>query len=602
MDEKDNNTVAQPNVETGEETLNTKVEESVKNTTTPLMAKSPDETLDVEKSLAEEPVAPKESVAPDTINEPEKKKVSKAVVATIILLVILVLVASGVGIWYFFFRTPEGEPQDDQIDITPTSPTASKLALKGNNISDFDLTFLKQNNNSNNIVYSPLSIKYALNMLADAANGNSKTQITNLLGDYKPKAYLNSANRSLANAMFVRTDSTFSNLMKSSYTDTIKTKYNASVVYDSFESPDNANGWVNDETLGIIDDVFNDDNFNAEKDFALVNALAIDMQWNNQLQCTSDGFNNRFNGEDSGISCKHYSVKYAHENYSESISIIEGDADFSKISFNEKDGVVAAEIGASANRYDIIKELGEEYIRETVQKEYEKAVQEDEIDPSDFDLDTYMEELAKNYGTVSESTDFLFYDSNSEKVFAKDLRQYDGTTLQYIGFMPKNESLNNYIENLTSEKLTETIGNLKDVNDIYSYKDGVVTKIYAYIPFFKYDYDMKNLKDNLIGLDIKDVFDVNSADLSNMVDLDKTSDNAYIMDVAHKADIDFSNDGIKAAAVTAIMGGMGAARIWDYAWDVPVEEIDLTFDNPFFFIIRDKTSGEVWFTGAVYNI
>ena len=175
-------------------------------------------------------------------------------------------------------------------------------------------------------------------------------------------------------------------------------------------------------------------------------------------------------------------------------------------------------------------------------------------------------------------------------------------TLQYIGFMPKNESLNKYIENLTSEKLTETIRNLKDVNDIYSYKDGVVTKIYAYIPFFKYDYDMKNLKDDLIGLGIKDVFDVNSADLSNMVDLDKTPDNAYIMDAAHKADIDFSNDGIKAAAVTAIMGGMGAARVWDYAWDVPVEEIDLTFDNPFFFIIRDKVSGEVWFTGAVYNI
>lgn len=41
---------------------------------------------------------------------------------------------------------------------------------------------------------------------------------------------------------------------------------------------------------------------------------------------------------------------------------------------------------------------------------------------------------------------------------------------------------------------------------------------------------------------------------------------------------------------------------FDYEWEVPIEEIDLTFNKPFLFIIRDKTSGEVWFTGAVYNI
>ena len=34
---------------------------------------------------------------------------------------------------------------------------------------------------------------------------------------------------------------------------------------------------------------------------------------------------------------------------------------------------------------------------------------------------------------------------------------------------------------------------------------------------------------------------------------------------------------------------------------VPVEEIDLTFDKPFLFIIRDKETGEVWFAGTVYE-
>ena len=43
------------------------------------------------------------------------------------------------------------------------------------------------------------------------------------------------------------------------------------------------------------------------------------------------------------------------------------------------------------------------------------------------------------------------------------------------------------------------------------------------------------------------------------------------------------------------------AGAFDYLYDVPVEEIDLTFDKPYIFIIRDKDTGEVWFAGTVYN-
>jgi len=31
------------------------------------------------------------------------------------------------------------------------------------------------------------------------------------------------------------------------------------------------------------------------------------------------------------------------------------------------------------------------------------------------------------------------------------------------------------------------------------------------------------------------------------------------------------------------------------------KKIDLTFDNPYMFVIRDKDTGEVWFTGTVYE-
>ena len=82
----------------------------------------------------------------------------------------------------------------------------------------------------------------------------------------------------------------------------------------------------------------------------------------------------------------------------------------------------------------------------------------------------------------------------------------------------------------------------------------------------------------------------------------KNSSGEFISKAIHKANIDFSNDGIKASAVT-VVGGMGSASCptFDYEYEVPVEEIDLTFDKPFMYVIRDKSTGEVWFTGSVYE-
>ena len=80
----------------------------------------------------------------------------------------------------------------------------SDLALKDNKLSDFDLSFLKLENNEKNNVCSPLSVKYALAMLKDGAKGESKKQIENVIGGYKVKKYINSKNTSLANAMFIR--------------------------------------------------------------------------------------------------------------------------------------------------------------------------------------------------------------------------------------------------------------------------------------------------------------------------------------------------------------------------------------------------------------
>ena len=540
----------------------------------------------------------------------QKSKSKSPLIFAIVALLVLAL--GGTGVWYFLLRD-NGKTQpiaEDQHTVEPIDNTQVGK-ISGNELSDFDLSFLRLENNQDNLIYSPLSIKYALAMLSDASAGETKEQIDAVIGDYTPKAYLNSENRSLANGMFVRND--FAQNVKSTYTDTLQNKYYAEVIYDPFTSPDNANQWVEDKTLGIIKNTFDEATVNTDLDYMLVNALAIDMKWKNQLQCAKA--QEYVNGEwvdKGGVPCINYGrIKFKHEKYQDYIHDAQTYG-FAKHTFNGNENTETAEVAATYNKYDIIKELGEDSIRETVQKEYNNWLDDVNNNPeahqcanteTAFNLDEYIEALSENYGKNSISSDYYFNVTENEKVFAKDLQEYDGSTLQYIGIMPTDSPLNNYVKTLTAEKVNNLISNLKDVAIAENFKEGVITKLKGYVPFFKFNFTMDKFMNHLQSLGITDVFSTADADLSGMLNFDKNIANKpYISIAIHKADIDFSNDGIKAAAVTAF-GGMGAGCIeyFDYEWDVPVEEIDLTFDQPFLCLIRDKNTGEVWFAGTVYN-
>lgn len=148
---------------------------------------------------------------------------------------------------------------------------------------------------------------------------------------------------------------------------------------------------------------------------------------------------------------------------------------------------------------------------------------------------------------------------------------------------------------MNSSDISGIIKNLKEIK-AENFTEGKVTRITGYIPLFKFDYQLK-LKEDLEKIGVVDVFDEKKADLSNMV----TGTSNYIDSVDHKANIEFSNEGIKAAAVT-VGGGFGASNCsFEHLYDVPVEEINITFDKPYLFLIRDKDTGEVWFVGTVYE-
>lgn len=476
----------------------------------------------------------------------------------------------------------DGYQEDKEEVEVECNDVAMPATISGNAIEDFDFTFLKIENQKGNKVYSPISIKYALKMVEEGTNGASKNQISNLIGSYNVKKYTNDNNLSFANGLFVK--NSYREFIKDSYVDTLLNKYTAEVIYDSFATPDILNNWVSNKTFKLINDIAGDI---SGEDFVLVNALAIDMEWVNKLQADNEDYN----------------IYYAHRDFSKYIPAFQGNG-YRYLEFGDSNQAVKSlEIGAVINRYDIVNELGEENIRSTVKQAYEKWLSDgapescigvdNELDVETY-VSNYMKEINVGYNDISSSTDFYFYTDDEVKVFAKDLKEYNGMTLQYVGIMPKNDSLDSYIENIKASNISYLINNLKSIK-LENFKEGVITEITGAIPMFSFEYELQ-LKNDLKKLGITNIFDAKQADLSNLV-----TENASIDDVAHKTNIEFSNEGIKAAAATTIMGAGAGDCGYDYIYEVPVETIDLTFDNPYLFLIIDKDTKEAWFTGTVYE-
>jgi len=193
------------------------------------------------------------------------------------------------------------------------------------------------------------------------------------------------------------------------------------------------------------------------------------------------------------------------------------------------------------------------------------------------------------------TTDFMLYTDSDVRVFAKDLKKYDGTTLQYVGFMPIKGELSDFVKNTKAEKLNGYIKNLKTLEK-KNFKENYMTYISGTIPKFNYEYNL-NLKGDLQELGVTDIFDASKAKLDKIT----SEKGIYIGEAKHKAKIEFTEYGIKAAAATELGGYGNASAGCDYVEKVPVEKIDITFNRPYLYIIRDKDSGEVWFTGTVYS-
>lgn len=519
------------------------------------------------------------------MNEKKELKISLGTAIALIISMALIGVMTGVIFYFKMSNSNIIDKNDKKVESNNEEVVdnvqAFKYTLTGNSLEDFDLRFLQLENTKENKIYSPLSIKSALAMLNEGAEGETKKQISNLIGNYKATKYINSKNMAFANGIFVK--DTYKNSIKESYISNLKNKYNAEVKYDSFNSAQAINSWTRKNTLELIDNIMDDESVN-DLSFLLINSLGIDMEWKQKFFVS-----------------EYVDLDYSHEKYKWTAPI-----ELMRNKFeNMQNEVYGMGIIASINNYDIVKELGEDNIRKTVGDEFRKYLNEDAteydleyyLEGKDIEtaindyLDTYIKEINENYGIEGKNTDFYIYNDENVKAFAKDLKTYNGMTLQYVAIMP--EDLNEYIEKITAKEINTIIENLKDIKS-ENFKEGVLTQIVGYIPKFEFEYEL-DLKNDLNKMGITEVFDEEKANLSGIID-----EQTYIDKVIHKANIEFTEDGIKAAAAT-MEGGYGAGGSFDYLYDIPVEEIDMTFDKPYMFIIREKEKGEVWFVGTVYK-
>ena len=468
----------------------------------------------------------------------------KYLIITITLLLVTALLLTGCG-----EKKDTSAKNAQQIKVQNQEQTSNSESAITEGLSKFDLSFLKMENGAENKIYSPLSIKYALKMLEEGTVGNAKIQISSLIGNYSLTKYNSNSNMSLANALFIR--DSFKDSVKENYINTLKNKYNAEVKFDSFDDVKNINSWISEKTLDLIPSLLEE--IDPDENFFLVNALGIDMEWNEKF-----------------LGGKIW--EYAHEDIYGSSPM-----QVSNSTFDKTQEISGMRIEATINNYDVIKEIGEEEIRNRVGEAYKKWAKELTPDQWDYsytfngDLSDeniekalkkyldgsseendpgYIEEISENYGKCDYSTDFSFYVDDSVKVFAKNLKEYDGTTLQYIGIMPTSVSLDKYVEDISEAKINDVISNLKELKN-ENFKQGVVTHITGFIPKFKFEYDL-DLQTDLKELGVEDVFIQDKANLDNIT----TDKSTFISKALHRANIEFTQDGIKAAAATAL-GGSG---------------------------------------------
>ena len=162
---------------------------------------------------------------------------------------------------------------------------------------------------------------------------------------------------------------------------------------------------------------------------------------------------------------------------------------------------------------------------------------------------------------------------------------YEDDNFQMIEMGYKGKDVSMYVF-LPQEGKTVTQA---DMNKAIAQKK--MEEVEVSIPKFKMEFGIK-LKDILEALGIEKAFNPDTAELRDMFENMPESINAWVEQVIHKAFIEIDENGTEAAAATVV--------IMEMTTSLPEEKPKpkvFTADHPFSYVIRDNTSGEIYFSG-----
>ncbi len=152
-----------------------------------------------------------------------------------------------------------------------------------------------------------------------------------------------------------------------------------------------------------------------------------------------------------------------------------------------------------------------------------------------------------------------------------------GNSFSMLFVMPDEGKFNDFVAGLDGEKMFSIVNNVK--------KDKPVVLL---MPKFTFETSL-SLKSSLEKLGMKKAFSSGEADFSKMTD---EANSMFIDDVIHKTFIGVDEEGVEAAAATAVIMANSA--------DIG-EPVAMTLDRPYYFVIYENTSKAPLFVGRVMD-
>lgn len=199
-----------------------------------------------------------------------------------------------------------------------------------------------------------------------------------------------------------------------------------------------------------------------------------------------------------------------------------------------------------------------------------------------FEPDNTRNETFNNHGSLPVQVGFMHQSGLHTPVRSENgsitlQLKYRGGMSMVIMMPSSVEQLEQLEKEITPEFVDEQVRSLRS-QEIDSFR----------LPKFRLETSYE-LKDSLRQLDIVDLFEPSSADLTGI----SAKPGLVVSDVIHKAVIDVDEAGTRAAAVTGVIA---------VTMSLSLTQLNVAIDRPFIFLIRDDVSGLISFIGKVDNL